>query len=225
MGRYIVTCPICKKRYGLPPCTPADLISRMFVCPNCKYTTEYTTLIKGLVAPPPQNPAPPTNPVMQPMGGPMGQPPMGGPMGQPPVGTPMGGPMGQPMANGGAKTKVAHAGGMNQQQPQPQQPQMVLHVLSDDTRIPLMPGNHTLGRRSSDSTATIQLAPDPYMSRVHATLFVTTVGGKVVSQIRNMKRENPIFVNGNPLHENKVQTLKVGDRLQIGMTNIVYTNK
>lgn len=178
MAKYVVTCPICAKRYGLPPCEPADLVKRDFVCPNCRYSIPYTSLIKGLSAPAPMA----DNMVTQ--------------------------------ADPQMKTKIA---GNNIQK-------TMLHVISDGNKYILSPGNYTLGRRSSDSTATIQLAPDPYMSRQHANLYVATVGGKIVSQIRNLKPSNPIFINNKPLAEKKVQTLMDGDRIQIGMTHIIYIN-
>ena len=51
MSEYIVKCPICRKQYKMTPKDPSTLAQKTFSCPNCHYTTPFTSLIKGLAAP------------------------------------------------------------------------------------------------------------------------------------------------------------------------------
>ena len=98
-----------------------------------------------------------------------------------------------------------------------------ISVLGSNARFVLNQGIYILGRKSSDSTATLQLAPDISMSRQHARLVVQAVAGKLMAQIVGLKADNPIFVNGKIFVAGKPCTLKSGDRLQLGMTNIVFS--
>ena len=91
------------------------------------------------------------------------------------------------------------------------------------TKIVLTPGVYIVGRQSTDSMATLQLAPDIAISRQHARLTVRSVGGKVMAQILNMKSDNPIIINGKALLAGQTQTLRSGDRLQFGTTIVIYT--
>ena len=76
----------------------------------------------------------------------------------------------------------------------------------------------------SDSTATLQLAPDISMSRQHARLSVQLVAGKLMAQIVSMKANNPVIVNGKVFAAGQSCTLKSGDSLQLGMTKILFTS-
>lgn len=98
-----------------------------------------------------------------------------------------------------------------------------LTVLSNGTKFVLSSGVHILGRQSSDTMATLQLAPDIAISRKHARLIVQSVGGKVMAQIVNLKEDNPIIINGKPLSFGQSRTLRPGDILQFGTTNVVYS--
>ena len=63
-------------------------------------------------------------------------------------------------------------------------------------------GSYTLGRKSSDSTARIKVAPDIRMSRVHAGMrTVVANGGTNNYQITSLKDDNPVYVNGRPVQE------------------------
>ena len=96
-------------------------------------------------------------------------------------------------------------------------------VIGSNARFVLNQGIYVLGRKSSDSTATLQLAPDISMSRQHARLAVQMVGGKLMAQIIGLKANNPIFVNGKVYPAGQPCTLKSGDKLQLGMTRIVFS--
>ena len=98
-----------------------------------------------------------------------------------------------------------------------------ISVIGSNARFVLNQGIYVLGRKSSDSTATLQLAPDISMSRQHARLAVQMVGGKLMAQIIGLKANNPIFVNGKVYVAGQPCTLKSGDKLQLGMTRIVFS--
>ena len=98
-----------------------------------------------------------------------------------------------------------------------------LTVVGNGVKFVLVPGVYILGRKSSDSMATLQIAPDITISRQHARLTVQSVGGKVMAQIIGLKNDNPVIINGKALPAGQAQTLRSGDRLQFGTTNIVYT--
>lgn len=182
MPIYIIACPICRKQYKLTPKDPSALARKSFSCPNCHYTTPFSSLIKELNVPQPVThsevnaPAPPRN---------------------------------------HSATKVTpNAGG---------QSKAYLTVMGTNARFVLSQGVYVLGRKSSDSMATLQLAPDISMSRQHARLAVQMINGRLMAQIVGMKANNPIIVNGKIYAVGQPCTLKNGDRLQLGMTQIVFS--
>ena len=113
-------------------------------------------------------------------------------------------------------TKVAHVATNNQ-------PKAFLQVAGSDSKFLLSQGTYVLGRKSSDSKATLQLAPDISMSRQHARLVVQLVAGKPVAQIMGLKADNPVIVNGKVCAAGQRCTLKQGDQLQLGATTFVYS--
>lgn len=104
-------------------------------------------------------------------------------------------------------------------------PQMraYLTVMGNNARFVLNQGIYILGRKSSDSTATLQLAPDISMSRQQARLAVQVVNGKLMAQITSLKADNPVFVNGKICPAGQPCMLKLGDQLQLGMTRVVFS--
>lgn len=96
-------------------------------------------------------------------------------------------------------------------------------VIGSNARFVLNQGIYVLGRKSSDSTATLQLAPDISMSRQHARLAVQLVGGRLMAQIIGLKASNPIIINGKMFAAGQPYTLKSGDKIQLGMTRVVFT--
>lgn len=86
-----------------------------------------------------------------------------------------------------------------------------------------MQAQFTMGRKSSDSTADVKLAPDLSMSRVHAGMrIVVFQGGTKGFQITSAKDSNPVYVNGQPVAKGKAVNLKLGDRLRMGETDLVF---
>ena len=102
-------------------------------------------------------------------------------------------------------TKVSSSVGM--------QSKAYITVMGSNARFVLSQGIYVLGRKSSDSTATLQLAPDISMSRQHARLAVQLVGGRLMAQVVGLKS----YAAGQPC------TLKSGDNLQLGMTRIIFS--
>lgn len=98
-----------------------------------------------------------------------------------------------------------------------------LSIIGSNTRFVLNQGIYVLGRKSSDSTATLQLAPDISMSRQHARLAIQLVGGRLMAQIIGLKANNPIIVNGKICPAGHPCTLKSGDNIQLGMTRLIFT--
>lgn len=98
-----------------------------------------------------------------------------------------------------------------------------LSVLGCNSKFILKQGFYILGRKSSDSPATLQLAPDISMSRQHARLSVQFVGGRLKAQIVGLKANNPIFVNGKMCAAGQPCMLKSGDKLQLGSTRVIFT--
>lgn len=185
MPVFVVTCPICKKKYKLTVQDTAILAQKNFTCRNCNYSAPFSQLIKGL----PQ-PQPVTRPgVIQP---------------NPQVGS-------QHFA-----TKVSSNMGAGQAR-------AYLSVVGNASKFVLNPGIYILGRKSSDSNATLQLAPDISMSRQHARLSVQMIGGMIMAQIQSLKASNPVFVNGSICPVEKQIILKSGDRLQLGATLVLFT--
>lgn len=115
---------------------------------------------------------------------------------------------------GGQKTKVAAQAMMGTKR-------MALVVESTGMSFPLMPGTYILGRASSDSKATLKLAPDPYMSRQHAKLVVGAMNGKIQCQLCSLASANLIFVNGKKIATGSAIALKSGDKILLGMTTVI----
>lgn len=184
MPVFVVTCPICKKKYKLTVQDTAILAQKNFTCHNCNYSAPFSHLIKGL----PQ-PQPVTRPGVV-----------------------------QPNPQAGSQhfeTKVFPMGAG--------QVRAYLSVVGNASKFVLNPGIYILGRKSSDSNATLQLAPDISMSRQHARLSVQMIGRKIMAQIQSLKASNPVFVNGSICPVEKQIILKSGDRLQLGATLVLFT--
>lgn len=97
-----------------------------------------------------------------------------------------------------------------------------LAIVVEDTgrRIPIGVGSHILGRESSDSPASVKLAPDPYMSRLHARLDITRQGNRVSCRIQPLRSSNAVIVNSSRLDEGQTMMLKPNDKVVLGMTTI-----
>lgn len=84
-------------------------------------------------------------------------------------------------------------------------------------------GGFTLGRRSSDSNATIKLTPDMTMSRLHAGMRTRQqANGQVMYQITSVKSDNPVIVNGKPVPKSAICNLKNGDVIVMGETTVLF---
>lgn len=96
-----------------------------------------------------------------------------------------------------------------------------LVVESSRKTIPLSEGTHVLGRESSDSSAGIKIAADPYMSRQHARLSVRSVAtGEKIFRLSALSSINAVFVNDRRLVSGETVELRFGDTILLGKTNI-----
>lgn len=98
-----------------------------------------------------------------------------------------------------------------------------LMVEKTGKRFNLQAGTYILGRDSQDSTATLRIAADPYMSRQHAQLVVGIINGKVTCHLSALKSSNPVYVNNLKLSTDSSVVLKNQDRILLGMTLLIYT--
>lgn len=198
MPSYKFKCPICQKPYGLKVDNPAGLVGATFTCSKCNYQAPMSSVVGGIRVPsPPPAPAAqvaPQRPVTPT---------------RPVYPSPAPGPQNRG-ANMGGHTQVHVAASM-----------ACLVNLQTGDRFPISQGIFVLGRRSSDSQADIQLAPDPYISRAHAKLAAKVVNGRLIVQICSLKNENPVIVNGRALPAGAAYTLKPNDRMQFGQTQIM----
>lgn len=96
-------------------------------------------------------------------------------------------------------------------------------ILGSNAKFILNQGIYIIGRKSSDSLATLQVAPDINMSRQHARLVAQIVGGKLVAQISGLKAYNPVLINGKLLPHGNPYTLKNGDIFQLGNTRCLFS--
>ena len=190
MGEYHISCPNCKKQFKLTFKDPKVLVQKSFICPGCKYSVPFVTLLKRLKD-------------VQPVTiheGSIPPPPQTG---------------GNPQSSHSA-TKVAHTNAMNS-------PKASLMIIGRNERFVLNPGIYIMGRRSSDSTASLQIAPDISISRQHARLAIQMVGGKPMAQVVGLKAYNPVIVNGKILPAGQPYSLKNGDSIQLGQTKCIFS--
>lgn len=104
-----------------------------------------------------------------------------------------------------------------------------LHVMQGNRvvqDIKLGTGVYTLGRMSSDSTASIKIAPDTYMSRVHARMKVVAGAGQVNQYILTpLKENNPVYVEGKMIPYGKSAVLRSGCKIVMGATTVIFVIK
>ncbi len=224
-----IACPICGHKFNLKAPNPAALAAKTFTCPKCHNSAPFGQILQKAgvqvapaVAGQPQGAHPRTN--------------LGG-MQQGPNTVPH-----QPYG-GGPKT-VAHQGGAVITTPNPNDPtgatqhfgnpavggvppkKCYLVICETGRAIPLKPGQYILGRDSSDSGATMRIAPDPYMSRRHAHLSVAVgVDGLMRLTITGMNSQNDIFINSCRLYPGASAAVNPGDEILLGMTNLKYVVK
>lgn len=118
-------------------------------------------------------------------------------------------------SSGGEETQIVGAS--------PSQPK--IGTLADifGRNYQLSTGINTIGRKASTSTATVQInVEDRYMSRSHAVIEVKNAGGQTLHILRNGANKNPSFFNGTLVGDNDQLILNNGDRIKLGMTELVF---
>ena len=213
-----IACPQCGRKYNLKAPNPAALMTKTFNCPKCEAKVAFAPLLRKAGIP-----LSPDSPVI-PGGIHDGRaiPPTGMNSGvninpNSPVTNLITGDGNQVAATG--HTMVAGpagkklAGGVGQRG--------FFLIKESGKVIPLAQGRHILGRDSSDSGATLRIAPDPYMSRRHAHLEVVAIGGGVLrSMITGLNSGNDIFINGGRIRPGATVQLTPGDEILLGMTTL-----
>lgn len=218
----IIQCPNCGKMFNLK-----GKHSDTFVCPKCKFQAPFSLIIKNA-----QNSAGPAAPVITNPDTsltnsclPVGVLPT--PPSPKRCNTPV-----EDMASS-EKTRVVsiQEGGKTIMVPGLQNPSVpkkasfvvfYKNVKIGTVSLPAS-GNFTLGRRSSDGKANVTLSPDITMSRVHAGMRVMkNTKGEIIYQITTVKPANPVVVNGQPLAKGQPCSLKHGDKLTMGDTNLIF---
>jgi len=92
--------------------------------------------------------------------------------------------------------------------------------LSSDKKVDLLCGINTLGRKSPNSTATIQLpTTDTFMSREHATIeVVQRADGIYEHRLWDDRSRNSTLHNGVAIEKGDVIVLMPGDTVKLGRT-------
>lgn len=203
MPTYVITCPACKQRFKASKMPPID---KPFVCPKCGYTAQINKSSLNDSAQPVtlsgddlQQPAAPVT-------------------ASDPV--PEAAPAVAPAPAAAPTKKVA---GTKVKTGMALEVKAYMTVAGNGTKFVLIPGIYIMGRRSSDSNASLQIAPDIRMSREHARLAVQKVGGQVMARIIGLKADNPVLINNKILPAGQPYTLKNGDCVQLGATRIIYS--
>ena len=87
----------------------------------------------------------------------------------------------------------------------------------------LRQGVNTIGRMASTSTATIQIdTDDRYMSRSHAIIEVSLVGGQCLHLLKNGANKNPSYLNGTLIKAGDQLVLNNGDSMIFGNTRLIF---
>lgn len=193
----IITCPNCQRRFELRSKKP-----NLFVCPKCNHRAPFQSVVGD--------------------GG-------SSPMDVPPAFDAAALDVND-NASQNQETQVFNQQPVNQHEPT----RMVvacghLHVLSRNSvvrDITLSVGMHTLGRMSTDSQATIKIAPDPYMSRIHASMKIdVTPDGQVRYVISPAKPNNPVVLDNSQLPFGKSAILRNGCKIRMGETEMMFVIK
>ncbi len=93
-----------------------------------------------------------------------------------------------------------------------------------DKEYKLCEGKNTVGRKSVNSTASLQLdVNDLYMSRRHAIIRCVNAGKPTYKAIiSNDQNKNITYINGNPLEKDDELILTNGCEIKMGDTVVVY---
>lgn len=197
MIRAKFKCPKCNRDISIKAQSREGLMSQIFKCPYCLNEAPFSRILSD--DKPPQQSVPSAAPMAQ-----GGFPPMsGGPLKTHIVNSPVGGQVGTPAFQ---KTRMVTTA------------PIAIVVESTGRRIPVNVGSYVLGRDSADSGASIKIAPDPYMSRLHARLDVQRADKGLICKIQPLKSSNTVLVNSAPVAEGSCKALKPNDKVLLGMT-------
>lgn len=197
----IITCPSCKRRFELRSKTPAT-----FRCPKCHYQAPFQSILNES---PVKNTDSSSDYDVTAMERQSKQ---------------------KSGINPNQETHVFTGDNLSQQE----KTKMVvtcghLHILNNNSvikDIPLKLGTPILGRMSTDSQATIKIAPDPYMSRGHARMKIALASdGQIQYIIAPMKQSSPIYLDNNEIPFGKSAILRNGCKIKMGETEMMFVIK
>lgn len=197
----IITCPSCKRRFELRSKIPS-----IFHCPKCHYQAPFQSILD-------QNSQSATD--------------------VPPVfdATTMKSSINSEQAFDPNQPTQVYVGNGT---PQQDKTKLVvtcghLHILNNNSvvkDVALKLGTPTLGRLSSDSQASIKIAPDPYMSRIHARMKISLeADGQVQYIITPVKQNSPIFLENKQIPFGKSAILHNGCKIKMGETEMLFVIK
>lgn len=84
-------------------------------------------------------------------------------------------------------------------------------------------GINTIGRKASTSTASVQIVTDDRtMSRSHAIIEVSDIGGEMIHILRNGANKNPSYLNGTVIGSQDQFILNNGDCIKMGTTELIF---
>lgn len=211
MAEIKIRCPKCGRNYALTAPNPAVLVNKQFTCKRCGNTELFGKLFANAgiqMGPMPG----------QQTGGDGLDPLQGAVMKTHIGGMPQGG--GLHTQIGGAAMGMASNHGLTQVASN--KAIGTLTVKEGGKTFRFGQGLYVLGRDSSDSSASIKLAGDPYMSRQHAKLSAANAGGIPTCLLTCVSQANPIYINGQKINNGVPTPLRDGDKILLGMTTVIF---
>lgn len=118
-------------------------------------------------------------------------------------------------------TAGAHINGMTTRVAPSTEIYVIIEAVESGRRFRLKRGIYTIGRDSSDSRAALRIAPDKYISRLHAEIehnITPSKSGAVT--IRSLSPKNALFINNRKIEAGGRIALADGDKILIGMTTV-----
>lgn len=95
-----------------------------------------------------------------------------------------------------------------------------IRVVNTGQRCPLKMGKNVIGRIAQSGKADIQITHDEYMSRQHALINVVKGAHGIEHRLEEIGSTNIILLNDKPIQRNDILSLKFGDRITLGKTDI-----
>lgn len=98
----------------------------------------------------------------------------------------------------------------------------VIKVLSSGRVFQLKEGTNVLGRVAETGNADLKISNDKYMSRRHLQIDVVKTPWGLEHRLVEIDSKNIIILNGQPIQRGDILKLKFGDKMMLGMTEVVF---